>query len=151
MARRRLIDSSSEMPDNKRVHRYWVELHDRRDGSVRKLPLRAIRRVDLVTKKGVAQLPDEDVLQLEDGDRLLEVKSLEELRTRLRDRYPNEHFDRFLRQERDVEAERRKAEAMEGLMQLLVEAVVRDLERVPAESAAGELRLRVAGRSASGT
>ena len=47
----------------------------------------------------------------------------------LRLRYPDEAFDRFLRSERDREAEERKAEAMERLIGTLAKAVLDDLSR----------------------
>lgn len=56
-----------ELPDGQQFHRYWIELRDRRDGSVRVLPLHALKRIHLPTKKGAPQLPDEVVLRVEDG------------------------------------------------------------------------------------
>lgn len=116
-------------PENKRIYRYWVELRDRRDGSVRVLPLGAIQRIHLAARKGEPQLPDEQVLRLQDGDEFIEAKDIDDLAAQLRAKYPDDMYERFLHRERDVEAERRKAEAMEGLIQLLVEAAVQDAMR----------------------
>ena len=115
-----------DLPESQRIYRYWVELRDRRDGSVRVMTLGAIKRIHLAPGKGKAQRPDEQVLQVQDESTVIEAKDLEDLAAQMRERYPDETYERFLRQERDVEAERRKAEAMDGLIQLLAEAVVED-------------------------
>jgi hypothetical protein len=122
-----------DLPESKRIYRYWVELRDRRDRSVRVLPLGAIQRIHLAGGKGEPQLPDEQVLQLQDGAEFIEANDIDDLAAQLRKRYPDETYERFLRRERDVEAERRKAEAVDGLIRLLAEAAVDDLLREQAE------------------
>ena len=118
-----------DLPETSHVYRYWVELRDRRDGSRRTLPLGGITRIHLTTKNGQVPRPDEHVLQLQDGLEVIEAQNLDGLRVQLRAKYPDDTHERFLHQERDVEAERRKAEAMDALMRLIVDAVVEDLER----------------------
>ena len=118
-----------DLPERKRVYRYWVELRDRRDGSVRELPLNALKRIHLPTKKGAPQLPDELVLQLQDGAEIIEARDIDDLAAQLRARYPDDSHERFLRQERDQEAEKRKVEALNGLIKILAKAVAEDLLR----------------------
>ena len=113
-------------PESKHIYRYWVELRDRRDGSVRTLPLGAIQRIHLTARKNETRLPDEQMLQLQDESLVIEAKDIDELATQLRVRYPDETHERFLRSERDHEAERRKAEALDGLIEILVRAVAED-------------------------
>jgi hypothetical protein len=122
-----------DLPESQRIYRYWVELHNRSDGSVRVMPLGGIKRIHLVPGKGEARHPDEVVLQVQDESTVIEAKDLEDLAAQLREKYLDEMYERFLHQERDVEAERRKAEAMDGLIQLLADAVVEDILRQETE------------------
>ena len=121
------------LSESQRIYRYWVELRNRSDGSVRVMPLGGIKRIHLAPGKGEVRRPDEVVLQVQDESTVIEAKDLEDLVAQMRERYPDETYERFLRQERDVEAERRKAEAMDGLSQLLVDAVVEDVLRQETE------------------
>ncbi len=100
--------------------RYWVELHDLRDGSTRKMALRAIKRVHIPTKKSELQRPTEERLQLEDEASILEATNLEDLIAQLRAKYPDGTYERSLHKERDIAAER----AMDGLVCLLARAAV---------------------------
>ena len=122
-----------DVPENVRCYRYWVELRDRRDRSVRMLPLGAVIRIHLTPGKGEAQMTDEHVLQLQDKSAIIEAKDLDDLSAQLRARYPDETYERFLRRERDREAEQRKAEAVDGLIRLLVAAAVEDVMRQQTE------------------
>ncbi len=124
-----------DLPESKRIYRYWVELRDRRDASVRELPLNALKRIHLPTKKGAPQLPDELVLQLQDGAEVIEARDIDDLAAQLRARYPDDSHERFLRHERDQEAEKRKAAALDGLVQMLARAVADDLLRPQAADA----------------
>lgn len=107
-----------DLPVNQQVYRYWIELRDRRDGSVRELPLKALKQIHLPAKKGAPRLPDEVVLQVSDGEEVLEAWDIDDLAAQLRLKYPDETCERSLRRERDREAEARKAEAMDSLVQL---------------------------------
>lgn len=71
-----------------RILRVWVEIRDRRDGAVRVLPLQGFRLIPLVAKKNAPSLPEGELLRLTDGDEIVEVADLEELRTRLRASIP---------------------------------------------------------------
>jgi len=117
------------LPESTHIFRYWVELRDRRDGSARTLPLGAIQRIHLTAKKNETRLPDEQVLQLQDESAVIEAKGIDDLAAQLRERYPDDTYERFLRRERDVEAERHKAEALDGLIEILARAAVRDALR----------------------
>lgn len=118
-----------DLPESKRIYRYWVELRDLRDGSTRDLPLGAVTWIHLPRRKGDRQEPDQQVLRLQDNSLVLEGKDIEDIAAQLRQRYPDETHERFLHRERDYESEKRKAEALEGLMELLAKAVVDDLVR----------------------
>ena len=117
------------LPESQHIYRYWVELRDRRDGSVRILPLSAIQRIHLTTKWNETRLPDEQVLQLQDESAVVEAKDIDDLAAQLRGKYPDDTYERFLRRERDVEGERRKAEAMDGLIEMLARAAIQDVLR----------------------
>jgi hypothetical protein len=78
--------------------------------------------------------PNEMVLRVQDGADVIEARTIDELAAQLRVRYPDDTYDRFLRSERDADAERRTAQAMEGLIEILVEAALEDL---PKEQVAG--------------
>jgi hypothetical protein len=122
-----------DLPESQHVYRCWVEIRDRREESVRVLPLGAMQRIHLTAKKNEAHLPDEQVLQLQDESTVIEAKDIDDLAAQLRAMYPDETYERFLRRERDVEAERRKLDALDGLIQLLAEAVADDLLREQTE------------------
>ena len=124
-----------DLPESQHVYRYWVEIRDLRDGSVRELPLQALKRIHLATKKGTARLPDEVVLQLQDDSTVLEAKDIDDLAAQLRVRYPDETYERFLRRNATIEAERRKADALNGLIELLARAAIEDVRREQAGQA----------------
>jgi len=72
------------------------------------------------------QRPREDVLQLEDGCTTFEAKNLDDLVAQLRQRYPDGEYERTLHRERDRQAEQRRADAMHNLIEILVNAFVKD-------------------------
>jgi len=113
---------------DKRIFRYWVEVRDLASGSVRKLPLTAVRLICLKRgKKNDTLLPDRELLRLQDGGETWEVETFDELRTRLRDKYPDAAFERTLHTVRDREAEERRERALHGLISPLAKRVVDDL------------------------
>jgi len=116
-----------DRPENQRRYRYWVEIRDLRDGSVRTLPLHALRLVHLSRKRGEPPQPDEQLLRLQDDSTVIEAKNLRTLAKQLRNRYPDETHERRLHWERDLEAEQRYADALDSLTELLVEAAVNDV------------------------
>lgn len=110
------------------VLRYWVEVRELASGSVRKLPLTAVRLVCLKRgKKNEPPLPEKELLRLQDDAETWETATFGELRTRLRDKYPDTAFERTLHYVRDYEAEERRERALDGLMNILVERIVDDL------------------------
>ena len=117
--------SSTDRPETERVYRYWIEIRQQQTGEIRKLPLCAMAKIPL-TK---TPRPREDFLQLQDGTSTLEAKNMDALAALLRDRYPDSEYERTLHHERDLDAERRRADAMNSLIQLLAERVVEEAER----------------------
>jgi hypothetical protein len=116
----------AERQEDEQVFRYWVEVRDLANGSVRNLPLSAVARIHIPRKKNEAQRPREEILRLQDGEAFLEVISLDDLAAQLRQKYPDGGYERTLHRERDREAEERRAEALNQLIKILAEAVVRD-------------------------
>jgi hypothetical protein len=116
----------TELPDREQIFRYWVEVRDLTNGSVLSLPLSAVARIHIPRKKNEAQKPREEILRLQDGSAILEAISLDDLAAQLRQRYPDSGYERTLHRERDRDAEERRADAMNQLIRILAEAVVRD-------------------------
>jgi hypothetical protein len=113
---------------DKQIFRYWVEVREIANGAVRQLPLTAVRLICLKRgKKNEPPLPDRELVQLQDGEEKWEAETVEEVRTRLRDMYPDAAFERTLHFVRDHEAEERRERALNGLISLLAKAAVDDL------------------------
>ena len=111
------------------VFRYWVELRDLENGSTRNLPLTAIAKIHIPRKRNEAQRPSEEILQLHDNPVIIEATNLDELAAQLRQKYPDEAYERTLHRERDHEAEQRRADAMDGLIEILAKSVAEQLLR----------------------
>jgi hypothetical protein len=62
----------------------------------------------------------------QDDEETWEASDFDELRTRLRDRYPDTAFECTLHFVRDHEAEERRESALDGLISLLAKKVVDD-------------------------
>jgi hypothetical protein len=118
-----------DRPESQRIFRYRVEIRSRCDDSVRTLPLTATRLVHLSRQRGEPPRPDEQLLRLQDDSTVIEARDLDALATQLRSRYPDETHERRLHYERDLEAEQRYADALDSLIELLVEAAVNDVLR----------------------
>ena len=114
-----------ELPGGEQIFRYWVEVLELKNGSVRILPLNAVAKIHIPRRKNEAQKPTEEILQLKDGSATLEAKSLDDLATQLRERYPDEAYERMLRRERDREAEERRADAMNKLVEIQLDSAWR--------------------------
>ena len=113
---------------DKKIFRYWVEVRDLARGSVRELPLTAVRLVCLKRgKKNEPLLPDRELLRLQDDEETWEVETFDELRTRLRNKYPDAAFERTLHYVRDHEAEERRERALNELARIFAKAAVDDL------------------------
>jgi hypothetical protein len=118
-----------DRPESQRRYRYWVEIRDLRDGSVRSLPLTALRLVHLAGKRDQSPLADEQVLRIQDDSTVIEAKDIDDLAAQLRNAYPDETHERLLHRERDVDAEQRYATALQSLLELLAEVAVDDVLR----------------------
>jgi hypothetical protein len=113
---------------DKRIFRYWVEVRELASGSVRKLPLTAVRLLCLKTgKRNEPLLPDRELLWLQNDEETWEASDFDELKIRLRDKYPDATFARTLHFVRDHEAEERRERALNGLISILAKRVVVDL------------------------
>ena len=113
---------------DRQIFRYWVELRDLKSRSVRKLPLTAVKVICLKTgKKNEPLPPDKELLRLQDGEETWEASDFDELRTRLREKYPDGAFERTLHYVRDREAEERRERALNGLISILAKSAVDDL------------------------
>jgi len=120
---------------HEKILRYWVEVRELATGSVRTLPLTAVRLVCLKRgKKNEPPLPERELLQLKDDAETWEAETFDELRTRLRDKYPDAAFERTLHYVRDREAEERRERALNGLISILATRVVDDLIAVESRS-----------------
>lgn len=107
------------------IYRYWLEVRDRRDDSLLTIPIIAVRTLALVPERRAA----ETYFRIEDPAGHWKARDFEALRTRLRERYPDVHFERTLKVQRDEAAETRRAERISELINVLVEALVRKVER----------------------
>jgi len=116
--------NSKQLPEDKQIFRYWVEILEVKTGAKRELPLNGVRKIYFPRKKDDPRKPDEDVLQLKDGPETLEARNLDELAAQLCERYPDEAYERRLFEVRDHDAEKRHADAMDGLITILAEAAV---------------------------
>ena len=113
---------------DKRILRYWVEVRELASGSVRKLPLSAVRLICLKKgKKNEPPLPDRELLRLQDEGETWEASDFDELKIRLREKYPDATFERTLHYVRDHEAEEQRERALNGLISILAKSVVDDL------------------------
>ena len=113
---------------DKGIFRYWVEVRELASGSVRKLPLTAVRVICLKRgKKNEPLLPDRELLRVQDEGETWEASNFDELKCRLRDRYPDAAFERTLHYVRDHEAEERRERGLNELIGILAKSVVDDL------------------------
>lgn len=121
---------------SEQIYRYWVEICELASGSVRQLPLTAVRKVCLTRgKKNEPPMSDEQALRLEDGAETWEAKSFDELRARVRDKYPDAAFERTLHYVRDREAEERRERVLNELAKVFAEQVVKEMIEEEARAA----------------
>jgi hypothetical protein len=117
-----------ESQADRQLFRYWVEIRELASGTVRKLSLTAVTRISLAREKTNEPPPSRDVvLHLQDGPEAVEAQNLDELASKLRDRYADGSFERTLHSERDRDAEERRKRAVDRLMDLLAQTVVREV------------------------
>jgi hypothetical protein len=114
------------MPEGRRAYRYTIEIRALADGSSRLLPPEVISVIALTAKGTATEKPSRQLLRLKDGEEILEAADLDELRIRLRDKYPDSDYERRLHVQRDREAEERREAAIMGLARLLARAAVEE-------------------------
>ena len=115
------------IPDREQIFRYWVEVLDLKNRSVRKLPLSAVAKIHIPRRKNEPQRATEEILQLKDDVDALEAKGLDDLAAQLREKYPDDKYERTLHMERDHQAEKRRTDALNRLIDLIVESFVESL------------------------
>ena len=81
--------------------------------------------------------PPKELMRFVDGSFVLEASTWDEFRARLRDQYPDDRYERRLHIQRDREAEVRREEAFDGLIKVIVEAVVDDFLKEQMAAAEG--------------
>lgn len=147
---------ADELPENRRVYRCEVEVTELSSGSSHRVPLsfhtvialvpaarrpRAARTARAVRPPSEQPLqvppvpPPKELMRFVDEGFVLEASSWEEFRVRLRDRYPDNRFERRLHVQRDREAEVRREEATNALIRILAEAAVQELLKEQREAA----------------
>ena len=136
MPRARKNKNDKQGIKSKPIFRYWIQLLDLRNGSTRDLPLKVLTRIHLLTKRSAAQLPNEQILQLEDGAAILEAKNLDELAAQLRGKYPDGSYERRLYSERDLQAEARWEHGMNQLIDIVAKSAYEELLREAENEAA---------------
>jgi hypothetical protein len=80
-----------------------------------------------IGKKNEPRPPDRDVLRLQDNEETWAAETFDELRTRLRNKYPDAAYERTLHYMRDHEAEERRERALNRLITILTKSAVDDL------------------------
>jgi hypothetical protein len=109
------------MEDSGHFFKYWIEVRDLRDGTMRKLPLHTVIHLTIPTKKAKSPPPSRKCLQIEDENHPIEGTTWEELAEQLQARYPDEFYERRLNRERDLRAE----QAMSDLVSLIARSATR--------------------------
>lgn len=117
--------SKQRSAESRELYRYWVEIKSLANGEIRKLPL--CRSVHLIVARKGKPVDEQQLERLvaQDDHGNLEAPTFEELRTLLRDRYPDEAYERRLFFERDHEAEA----AMERLARIFARAALNEMLR----------------------
>jgi hypothetical protein len=111
------------MEDSGHCFKYWIEVRNLIDGTMRELPLRTAIHLKVPTRKGHSPPPSRELLRIEDGVEPMEGETWEELVEKLRARYPDGSFERRLKRERDLKAEH----AMNDLAKLVAKSAMRKL------------------------
>ena len=122
------MTSAREAPERQRVYRYTVEILDVANGEKRLLPLKGERCIPLIKDDEEAKRLTKEILIVQDGEEEIRAETFDEVRQILRDRYPDGRFERRLLVERDREEERTEG-AIGCLIELVVEAAVRDIQK----------------------
>lgn len=126
-----------DRPEHERLYRHWVEIRNLHDESVRTLPLRAVRLVYIPTSKTATPRPDEQRLELLDDSTVIKATYLDDLSVELKSRYPDEMYERRLCWEHDLDAEQRRADALDALIELLAQTAIDDILNEQTDTAPG--------------
>lgn len=129
------MTTKDDGPFKEQIFRYWVELRDLRDGSVRELPVSFVQKILLATTKrrGKARAPEAPApppkirMRVQDGERMWDAADRWDLARQLREEYPDGVFERTMECERDLAAEERYNAAMNSLMEIIVRSAVRKM------------------------
>lgn len=125
---RKRRDRKVENKKHEQIFRYWVEVRKLQDDTIRKLPMIVVLMVPLVTSKVNPKPSSRRVLRIQNNSEILEADNFESLRVQLRQKYPDDAYERTIHWERDIEAEERRERALNGLAKLMVDVAV---EREP--------------------
>lgn len=112
------------------VFRSWVEVKDTRDSSMRTIQLAGFRRICIPVRKCPEVPPSEDGIRVHDDPAPFDVMSLDELKVKLRERYPDEYFERRLCQVRDEAEEERQEKALRDLQSAFSKMAIGQAYRV---------------------
>lgn len=125
------MKKKDDTPIERQIFRYWVELRDLRDDTVRELPVTFVQRILLTSsskakrKKDAQESPPEIRVQVQDAGRTWDASDREDLARQLRAHYPDGVFERTLKCERDRAAEEKYWSAMKELIRILARAAMR--------------------------
>lgn len=121
------MKKTSEVPPERHIYRYEVELKELSTNISRRVPLQVLQAIHLTAMNGEPLKPPRELLRLQDGKVVVEAESFEDFRARLAERYPDAAYERRLHAWRDLEAEERRIRALNDLAQTIAKAVVEDL------------------------
>ena len=133
MRKRREGKVEKEQKNSEQISQYWVEVRSLRDDTIRRLPLTAVMMVPLASSKINPQPSSRRVLRIQDDSEILEADDFANLRVQLRQKYPDDAYERTILWERDIEAQQRRERALNGLARLMAEAAVEDELKVRSE------------------
>lgn len=129
MPKRRGDKVEKKQREREQIFRYWIEVRTLQDGAIRRLPMTAVMMVPLVGSKVKPQPLSRRVLRIQDDSEMLEADDFENLSVQLRQRYPDDAYERTIHWERDLEAEQRRERGLNGLARLMAEAAVEETLR----------------------
>lgn len=133
MRKRREGKVEKQQKNSEQIFQFCVEVRSLQDGTIRRLPLTAVMMVPLVSPKINPQPSSRRVLRIQDDSEILEADDFANLRVQLRQKCPDDAYERTIHWERDIEAEQRRERALNGLARLMAEAAVEDELKVRSE------------------
>lgn len=121
----------AQRPESLQRFRYWIEIKDVATGEVRQLPLSMRIRVKLPTRESPFEEPRRETLVATDGESTLEAPTFDELRVVLREKYPDETYERTIHCERDRVAEQALDDFCRAFARAAVDELLREAEAGP--------------------